>query len=157
MMRVRAATTRERADVLEVLLADDDSLVRQAVADTLAAEPDMTVVGSVADGEAAYALAQRLRPHVLVLDVRMPGGGVPLVRRMVEDLPEVRLLALSGESDPTVVLALLAAGAGGFAAKLAGGLDLAGCIRRCARGELFVTGPAASGVRRALARLAPPG
>lgn len=104
-----------------VLIADDQALVRRGFRMILEIEPDLTVLGDVADGEQAVEQARRLRPDVVLMDVRMPGtDGIEATRRIVED-PELaghaRVLMLTTFDMDQYVFDALQAGASGFLLK----------------------------------------
>lgn len=104
-----------------VLIADDQALVRRGFRMILEIEPDLTVLGDVADGEQAVEQVRRLRPDVVLMDVRMPGtDGIEATRRIVED-PELaghaRVLMLTTFDMDQYVFDALQAGASGFLLK----------------------------------------
>ena len=103
---------------IRVLLVDDQDSVRCGLRMRLALEDDVVVAGEAADGEAAVAEAERLRPDVVLMDVEMPGsGGIAACRRIAEALPGTAVIMLSLYDDtPTRQLAHLA-GATCFVAK----------------------------------------
>jgi len=113
--------------VIRLVLADDHTLFRQGVRALLAREPDFEVVGEAQDGEEAVALAERLRPDVVVMDMVMPRlDGVEATRRIRERCPEVRVLALTMYDDAQPVLE---AGANGYVLKRSTSEELARAVR----------------------------
>jgi DNA-binding NarL/FixJ family response regulator len=142
---------------IRVLLADDHPVVRAGLTGMLAAEPDLTVVGEAASGDEAVALAARLRPDVVLMDLRMPAGdGVSATARIRAALPETRVLVLTTYDTDADILRAVEAGAAGYLLKDLPRAELAAAIRAAARGET-VLAPAVAG--RLLTRLrgsAPP-
>ncbi len=103
-----------------VVVVDDQSLIRTAVRDLLDSAPDITVVGEAADGESAVELVGRLRPDVVVCDIRMPRlDGIEATRRICADpaLADTRVLILTTFEEDDYVVAALRAGASGFIGK----------------------------------------
>lgn len=139
---------------LTVAIGDDEPVIVEALAEVLADEPDITVVASAATGEATLALVREHRPDVVLLDVRMPGGGLAAARRLAAECPGTRVVALSAHTDAGTVVDMLQAGAVGFLAKGALGADLADSVRRAARGEVvFATDSAGAALRQTVAEL----
>jgi len=137
--------------VIRVLVADDHPVVRAGLTGMLAAEPDLQVVGEAASGPEAVALAADLRPDVVLMDLRMPGGdGVSATARIRADLPEVRVMVLTTYDTDADILRAVEAGAAGYLLKDLPRADLAAAIRAAARGET-VLAPAVAG--RLLTRL----
>ena len=118
---------------IRVLVVDDEDLVRSGIAMVLSAEPDLDIVGECSDGSAAVVEAARLRPDVVLMDVRMPGtdgieATATLRARMGLGAPAVVMLT-SFDLDEAV-WASLRAGAAGFVLKSRTATDLVRAIRR---------------------------
>lgn len=125
--------------MIRVLIADDQPLVRRGLALILAPDPDFEVVGEAGDGAEAVALAERLRPDVVVMDIRMPVlDGVEATGELSRLLPESRVLALSTFDMDEYVVAALRAGAYGFLPKDVSPEELTAAIRTVHTGEAAV-------------------
>ena len=125
--------------MIRVLLADDQPLLRTGMTLVLEGEPDLTVVGEASDGVQAVDQAVRLRPDVVLMDVRMPRmDGIEATRRLVERAPDVRVLILTTFDLDEHAFAALRAGASGFLLKDVPPAELAGAIRAVARGDAVV-------------------
>ncbi|MBU2666037.1 response regulator transcription factor [Actinoplanes bogorensis] len=132
---------------LKVLVCDDQALVRTGFVTIFDAQPDMTVVGEATDGRSGVDLARRLRPDVVVMDVRMP---------VLDGIAATAELAGPGVADPIKVLVVttfnldeyvydaLNAGASGFLLKDATPLELVAAVHTVARGESLLA-PAVTG------------
>jgi DNA-binding NarL/FixJ family response regulator len=126
---------------IRVLLADDHPVVREGLRGMLAAEPDIDVVGEAASGPEAVALAERLRPDVVLMDLRMPGGdGVEATRR----LAGTTVVVLTTYDSDADILRAVEAGAAGYLLKDTPRAALADSVRAAARGET-VLAPAVAG------------
>jgi len=124
---------------LRVLLADDEALIRAGFRLVLRPEPDIELVGEAGDGTAAVEAALRLRPDVVVMDVRMPGvDGLEATRRILAAAPGTRILVLTTFGDDRDVYAALRAGASGFLLKDSRPEDLVHAIRVVARGDALL-------------------
>jgi DNA-binding NarL/FixJ family response regulator len=121
---------------IRVLLADDQHLVRAGFRLILAAEPDITVVGEVADGIETVAVARRLRPDVTLMDIRMPKqDGIAATRELAASRPAAtRVVVLTTFDVDSYVYEALRAGASGFLLKSAPPEELVRAIRVVAAG-----------------------
>jgi DNA-binding NarL/FixJ family response regulator len=138
---------------LRVLIADDEALVRGGFRVLVETEPGMVVVGEAGDGAAAVDLARRTRPHVVLMDIRMPGvDGLEATRRIVADpeLADVHVLVLTTFDHDEHVIEALGAGAAGFLVKNTEPAQLLRGIRVVAGGEALLS-PGLT--RRLIARL----
>ncbi|MBB3674987.1 response regulator [Modestobacter versicolor] len=125
--------------MIRLLLADDQPLLRQGMGLVLGGEDDLEVVGEAADGRQAVDQALRLRPDIVLMDVRMPRmDGIEATRRLAELAPSVRVLILTTFDLDEHAFAGLRAGASGFLLKDVPPAELAGAIRAVARGDAVV-------------------
>jgi len=135
-----------------VLVVDDEALLRTAFSSLIDAEDDLDVVGEAADGHQAVELAARLRPDVVVMDVRMPVmDGIEATRQITGDQGGPRVLILTTFDLDEYVFDALRAGASGFALKSRPLEELLGAIRTVAAGEALL---APSVTRRLIAHFA---
>jgi DNA-binding NarL/FixJ family response regulator len=141
--------------MIRVLIADDQALVRTGFRMILGAEDDLEVVGEAGDGLEAVDLIARLRPDVVLMDIRMPGlDGIEATRRALAARPEVKVVVLTTFDLDEYVYAALQAGASAFLLKDAKESQLLAAIRIVADGgSLFAPGVTA----RLIARFAEPG
>jgi DNA-binding NarL/FixJ family response regulator len=125
---------------IRVLVADDQELFRAGLRLVLRPQPDMEIVGEAPDGRHALALAQRVRPHVVLMDLRMPElDGIEATRRLLSGGDEApRVLALTTFGDDEHVYAALRAGASAFLLKDTPPEDLIAAIRVVARGDALL-------------------
>jgi len=122
-----------------VLIADDQALVRVGLRKILETEPETTVIGEVADGEDAVVAAARLRPDVVLMDIRMPVlDGIEATRRIVRAQPATRVLMLTTFGLDSYVYDALHAGASGFMLKDAPPEEIAAAVRIVANGDALL-------------------
>ncbi|WP_406091849.1 response regulator [Kitasatospora purpeofusca] len=122
---------------IRVLLADDDEAIRSAYRIILDAQPDIEVVDEAADGEVAVALAERLRPDVILADIRMPRmDGLELTRRLGG---EFRVVVVTTFDLDEYVHEALRAGAAGFLLKRSGPALLAEAVRAAVAGDALIS------------------
>lgn len=125
---------------IRILLADDHAVVRQGFKMILAEQPDMEIVGEAGNGREALALAESLKPDIVVMDVAMPElNGIEATRRMGESVPHARVVALSMHKDSVYVREILRAGARGYLLKDSVAGDLVSAVRSVARGEGYIS------------------
>jgi two-component system response regulator NreC len=131
---------------IRVLLADDHTLIRAGLRMVVSSQPDFIVVGEANHGREAVALAEQLRPDVVVMDVGMPSlNGIEACRQVHDSLPQTQVIMLSMHSDEGYVLRALKAGAKGYLLKDSAEADLASAIRAVTAGKSFFS-PAVSKV-----------
>jgi DNA-binding NarL/FixJ family response regulator len=126
---------------IKVLLADDQALVRSGFKALLDAEDDITVVAEAATGAQAVRAAQAMRPHVVLMDIRMPElDGIQATKEIVRTrgLEQVRILILTTYDTDAYVFEALQSGASGFLLKDAGPAELLHAIRVVAAGEALL-------------------
>ena len=126
----------------EVVIVDDQELMRLSFRLVIDSQPDLRVTGEAADGRAAMQVASRLRPDVMLMDVRMPGlDGVQATARIMEADPEARIILVTTFDYDEYVLAARRAGARGFLLKDAAPAQLLAAIRAVTAGEtVFAAG-----------------
>jgi two-component system response regulator NreC len=103
---------------IKIVLADSHQIVRQGLAQLLAGEPDMQVVGEAENYRTTLKLIQEFSPQVVIMDISMPDlNGVEATRRILSQYPEIKVIGLSMHSDSLFVLNMLNAGASGYLLK----------------------------------------
>jgi DNA-binding NarL/FixJ family response regulator len=124
------------SDEVRVLLVDDHDVVREGLRTLIMKKTELTVVGEADSVSSAIAEANRVRPDVIVMDVRLPdGSGIEACRDIREEWPETKVLMLTSYADDEAVLAAIMAGASGYLLKQTRSQDLVNAIRRIAAGE----------------------
>lgn len=127
-----------------VLLVDDHAIVREGLKIVLARDPQIQVVGEAGTADAAVAETKRLKPDVILMDIRLPGtDGVQACSDILEQWPQTRVLFLTSFADDDTVLAAVLAGAHGYLIKEIGVETLVDSIKRVAGGESILD-PAAT-------------
>lgn len=124
--------------MIRVLIADDEAMIRSALAALLRLEPDIDIVAECIDGEHALAEAMRLKPDVCLLDLEMPGlDGVEVAERLHRTVA-TRCLVITRHARPGVLRRALSAGVAGFLPKSRGADEVAAVIRKVAEGGRYV-------------------
>lgn len=125
--------------MIRLLLVEDQSLVRGALATLLSLEPDFEVVGEVARGDEVLSQVESLRPDIVLLDIELPGrNGLEVARELAEHGAPTRVMVLTTFGRPGYLRRAIAAGAAGFMLKDAPVDALAAGIRRIAEGGRVV-------------------
>lgn len=131
-------------DMIRVVLADDHAVVRAGLKAVLGTARDISVVGEAANGREAVALAERLNPDVLVMDLTMPElDGAAATKEILAKGGTVRVLVLTMHTEEEYLLPLLEAGAAGYLVKSVADRELVSAVRAVAHGDAYVS-PSAS-------------
>lgn len=126
-------------DEITVLVVDDHPVVRQGLRTFLDLQDDITVVGEAVDGASCVAEAERLRPHVILLDLRMPGtDGVFALRGLRDRGNRARVLVITSFADPSAIVPAVRAGAAGYVYKDVDPPALAAAIRSVHAGHVLL-------------------
>jgi DNA-binding NarL/FixJ family response regulator len=125
--------------VITVVVADDQGMVRAGLRSLLEADPEISVIGEAADGLEAIDEVRRLRPNVVLMDIRMPElDGLSATRQLIAERPDLRVLALTTFDLDEYVFEALRAGASGFLLKDAPAEELTTAIHVLARGDALL-------------------
>jgi DNA-binding NarL/FixJ family response regulator len=125
--------------MIKVLLADDQTLIRQGIRLLLEIEADIQVVGQAADGLAVLQQVETTHPDVVLMDVRMPKmDGVEATRQLAARFPEVKVIILTTFEDDETVFEGLKAGARGYLLKDISSEEMAEAVRKVAAGEALI-------------------
>lgn len=125
---------------IRIAIVDDHSLIRLSLSRTLADVPGLEVVGTAGSGEEALVLVRDKQPHVLLMDLMMPGmGGHEASLRLMKQWPTLRIVMLSALDDGPLPSRLLQAGVAGYLTKGAALEDVVFAIRRAAVGQRYIS------------------
>jgi len=132
---------------MRVLLADDHTLVRAGLRKLLESMPDIAVVGEVGDGLALLTLAAELQPHLVLMDIAMPGlNGLEATARLVKSMPGIRVMILSMHQNEEYVRRALRHGAVAYLLKDSAPMELELAITAVLRGETYLSPAVSKGV-----------
>jgi len=124
---------------MRILIADDHAVVRSGLRAILGACPEWEVCGEAQTGVEAIALAKRLRPDIVVLDLSMPGlGGLEAAAAIKKDVPNVELIVLTCHYSKPLLREIMKIGVLGFVLKSDAGRDLIAAVKAVQRHELFI-------------------
>jgi DNA-binding NarL/FixJ family response regulator len=125
--------------VTRVLVADDQTLVREGLTTLLGLLPGIDVVGAAADGEQAVEMAAAQRPDIVLMDLRMPRcDGVEATRRIRESQPETQVIVLTTYEDDRSIMAAIQAGARGYLTKDSGAEEIRRAIETVRAGKALL-------------------
>jgi DNA-binding NarL/FixJ family response regulator len=142
---------------IRILLADDQTIIREGIRSLLMSHEDLKVVGEAGDGEAAVAQARSLKPDVVLMDIRMPKmNGVDATRLIKEELPETVVIVLTTFDDDEYVIKAMTYGASGYLLKDIGSDKLVEAIRDGMNGSIILPGRIAAKITSRLSPMAAP-
>jgi two-component system, NarL family, response regulator DevR len=131
--------------MFKVFLVDDHEVVRRGLADLLASDPELEVIGDAGSVSEAKVRIAASKPDVAVLDVRLPdGSGIELCRDLLSELPELRCLMLTSFTSDEAMLEAILAGASGYVIKDIRGMELAQAIKDVGAGKSLLDNRAAA-------------
>jgi two-component system invasion response regulator UvrY len=126
--------------VIKVLVVDDHDLVRMGITRMLSDITGISVVGEAANGEDCLRVSRELDPHVVLMDIKMPGiGGLEATRKLLQQSPDVRVLAVTVCDEEPFPSRLLKAGAAGYLTKGAALEEMVHAIRAVASGQRYIS------------------
>ncbi len=150
-------TKSKTRDSIRVLVADDHTIFRDGLCQLLEAEDDMTVVGEARTGPECLSLVQKVKPDILLLDLKMqPMDGFEVLTRLTEDKLEVRPIVLTASEDERDYVEAVKRGARGIVLKAAASERLLEGIRKVHRGEMWIDQRVAADVMKAMTEPRPP-
>lgn len=115
---------------VKVLIADDQTLFREGIKDVLTSEKWIEVVGEAADGEEAVLLAKKLKPEVVLMDIKLPKkDGIAATKEIKKTMPQINILMLSSYEDEAHVMEAIQAGANGYLSKMLPAAELVNSIK----------------------------
>jgi two-component system, NarL family, nitrate/nitrite response regulator NarL len=147
-----AAVNAAATDRIRVVVADDHPMFRAGVVASLAAQPDIEVVGEGASAAEAVSLVGQHSPDVALIDIAMPGGGLNAARDISAAAPATRVVMLTVSEDEDDLLAAMKAGASGYVLKGAAANELVNVLRSVNAGEVYVAPGLAWGLLREMSR-----
>jgi two-component system, NarL family, response regulator NreC len=125
---------------IQIVLADDHTIVREGLRLLLEMQPDMRVMGDVSNGRAAVQLVAHLRPDVALVDMAMPElNGIEATRQILDESPHTRVIILSMHGAAEYVVRALQAGARGYLLKDADGLTIIAAVRAVHAGQRYLS------------------
>ena len=132
--------------MISIVLADDHPVVRRGLRALLEAEANLRIAGETGDGLEAIRLVEELRPHVLILDLMMPGvSGLEVARQVTRRFPETRVVIISMHANEAYVMEALRNGASGYVLKDASAVELVQAVRTVVAGGRHLSPPLSEG------------
>ena len=141
---------------IRLMIADDHKMMREGLRALIEKEDGMTVVAEAENGREAIALAQKAAPHVIVMDVAMPGlNGIEATRQLTRDHPNIKVIALSAHPDRHFVTEMLKAGASAYILKQTAYEELTRAIREVMIGRTYLSPSVTQGIVDSYVRSSP--
>ncbi|MBI3298740.1 MAG: response regulator transcription factor [Elusimicrobia bacterium] len=127
---------------LTVLIADDQTLFREGIKDLLENEKSVVVVGEAADGQEAVRMAKKLKPNVVLMDIKLPHlDGISATRQVRKECPDTNVLILSSFEDEAHVMEAIQAGANGYLSKMLPASELVNALKTFANEGVMIPQP----------------
>ena len=127
-----------KKEIIKILVADDHPVVRRGLQTCLARQPRLKIVGEAADGDEALRKARELLPHVVLMDISMPGmNGLAVTEVLRKEAPQIKVLVLSVHNNKEYIFRVIQAGAHGYVSKEAPPEELVRAIETLHAGEPF--------------------
>ncbi len=134
-------------DEIRVLIVDDHAMFRDGVRLLLTSEPDIEVVADIASGDEIIAVTETVKPHVVLMDIAMPGlNGLEATRLLKSRFPDIQVLVLTMHRSEEYFFEMFKAGASGYMLKASDAEQLVDAVRKVAKGEIFLHADMASDV-----------
>ncbi len=126
--------------MIKVILADDHPIVREGLRGLLEKQKDVEVIAEAQNGQEAVRLCRQLRPDIVVMDITMPDlNGIDATRQILDEVPKVKVIALSMHSDKQFVDGMLRAGVKGYLLKDCASEELILCIQTVSSGRVYLS------------------
>ncbi|OGS00346.1 MAG: hypothetical protein A2V88_06315 [Elusimicrobia bacterium RBG_16_66_12] len=139
------AKAKSVARKITVVIADDQTLFREGIKDLLENEKNIQVVGEAADGREALRLVKKVKPNVILLDIKLPHmDGIEATRQIHKDCPTTNVLILSGYEDEAHVMEAIQAGANGYLSKMLPASELVNALKTFANQGVMIPQPVMS-------------
>ena len=141
------------SDIIKVILADDHAVVRAGVKAVLGSAKDIQVIGEASNGREAIALAERVDPDVIVMDLSMGEmDGITATAEMIEKKIRGKILILTMHAEDAYLVKVLEAGASGYLVKSAADRELVDAVRALAHGDMYMQPTAARALAQGIKR-----
>lgn len=126
--------------MIKILLADDHTILREGLKSLLSTEPDIEIIGEVSNGYDAIALAGRIKPDIVLMDIGMPVmNGIEATRKLKEQYPEIKVLILTQYDSQEYLFTVLSAGASGYVLKRTASSELVWAIKTVHEGLAYLS------------------
>ncbi len=145
MRRKHLAKAKAAAKKITVIIADDQTLFREGIKDLLENEKNIEVIAEASDGREALHLVKKLKPNVILLDIKLPHmDGIEATRQIHKDCPTTNVLILSGYEDEAHVMEAIQAGANGYLSKMLPAVELVNALKTFANQGVMIPQPVMS-------------